>query len=209
MQINLPDYLIHEGKLWKEISWDELLEAVKVQLGLKSKISQWQATSSDTFNPIKTDDGIIVGNKKYSLLSAPHDPKNGIYSWDHKDKNEQKGISGLTYMTGKAGMEQAKKQKKKLFKTGEEADAFINQFPWESIKDKIFAFVNLFGLQKSGFWDPNHKKWLNVGSVGYATLSEVYDYDNVREVRWEGDEANITWDHQTYPQPVVAFEDCI
>jgi len=80
------------------------------------------------FSKLKIEgNDIIIDHKKFALLTAEHDGKD-IFSGDF-EKNGQKGIPGLTYMTGKAEMEQAKKQKKKLFKTGEEVGAFINQFP--------------------------------------------------------------------------------
>lgn len=80
------------------------------------------------FSKLKIEgNDIILDHKKFALLTAEHNGED-IFSGDF-EKNGQKGISGLTYMTGKAAMEQAKKQKKKLFKTREEVDAFINQFP--------------------------------------------------------------------------------
>ena len=71
---------------------------------------------------------IIIDNKKFALLQAEHNGKD-IFSGDFEDEDGNKGISGLTYMNGDAAMKEAEKQNKKLFKTGEEADAFIDQFP--------------------------------------------------------------------------------
>lgn len=54
------------------------------------------------------DNNIILDHKKFALLTAEHNGKN-IFAGDFEKKG-QKGIAGLTYMAGKAGKEQAKKQ---------------------------------------------------------------------------------------------------
>lgn len=63
---------------------------------------------------------IILDHKKFALLTVEHKvglSVKDIFSGDYMDKYRERGISGLTYMTGKAAMEQSGKQKKKLFKT--------------------------------------------------------------------------------------------
>jgi hypothetical protein len=70
-------------------------------------------------------------------------------------------------------------------------EQFISYFPGESTKEKIFNFVNLFGLEKAGYWLPDFKKWNDVGSVGYATLSRVNGNDYVYEVKYHDDDATI------------------
>lgn len=70
---------------------------------------------------------IIIDNKKFSLLSAEHNGKD-IFSGDF-EKDGQKGIGGLTYMSGEAAMREMKNQNKKLFKTEEEVNSFINTLP--------------------------------------------------------------------------------
>ena len=83
----------------------------------------------DFFSKLKIQgNDIIIDNKKFALLQADHNGKD-IFSGDFVDKPGNKGITGITYMTGKAGMKEAKKQHKKLFKTEKDTEAFIGQFP--------------------------------------------------------------------------------
>ncbi len=149
---------------------------------------------------------IIIGNRKFGLIHAPHNEKD-IFSGDF-EKSGQKGISKLTYITGDAGMERAKLHNKKLFKSEGEANAFINKFPGETKQEKIFSFITLFNLQKSGFWDPFSDKWTRVNTAGYVALSEVNKIDNVYHVRWNENQAGIVWDQQENPQPMLVFQEC-
>lgn len=61
---------------------------------------------------------------------------------------------------------------------------------------------------RAGYWNPNNKKWNNVGSVGYAKLSRVNENDNVYEAKWNDDNANINRNNQKFPSPFVACEHC-
>ena len=77
----------------------------------------------------------------------------------------------MTYLTGRAAEKACKEQNKKLLNDKAEVEQFISFFPGESTKEKIFNFVNLFGLEKAGCWSPHNRDWFSVGSVGYAKLS--------------------------------------
>lgn len=89
-----------------------------------------------------------------------------------------------------------------------EVEQFISYFPGENEKEKVFNFVNLFGLEKAGFWNPTNKGWGHVGSVGFATLSRVHEDDYVCEVVWSNDNAFVNRFSQKFPSPFVACEDC-
>lgn len=62
---------------------------------------------------------------------------------------------------------------------------------------------------KAGYWNPNNKKWNNVGSVGYVNMSKVNENDNVYELKWNNDNANINRNNQKFPSPFLAFEHCL
>ena len=90
-----------------------------------------------------------------------------------------------------------------------EVEQFISYFPGENEEEKCRNFVQLFGLEKAGYWDPNNEKWINVGSVGYAELSRVINEDdNVYEVEWDFGNAFIYLNNQKFPSPFVACENC-
>ena len=61
---------------------------------------------------------------------------------------------------------------------------------------------------KAGYWNPNNKKWNNVGSVGYVGLSRVNNNENVRTVKWNDTNSNLKWNNQKYPQMFLGFEHC-
>ena len=111
-------------------------------------------------------------------------------------------------MTGRAAEKTCKEQNKRLLDGRAEVDQFINFFPGENTKEKIFNFVKLFGLEKAGYWNPDNKEWVNVGSVGYATLSRVNESDNVYEAEWDDTSAYINRYYQKFPSPFVACKDC-
>lgn len=114
----------------------------------------------------------------------------------------------MTYLTGRAAEKVCKEQNKKLLDDRAEVEQFISYFPGENTKEKIFNFINLFGLEKAGYWTPSNKLWSNVGSVGYALLSSVNEIDSVYGARWIDDHANLDRDYQEFPSPFVACEDC-
>ena len=89
-----------------------------------------------------------------------------------------------------------------------EVEQFISYFPGENEEEKCRNFIQLFGLEKAGYWNSNNKKWDNVGSVGFAKLSRVNEDDNVYEVRWCNDLAFMNRYNQEFPSPFVACEDC-
>ena len=60
----------------------------------------------------------------------------------------------------------------------------------------------------SGYWNPNNKKWNNVGSVSYLGVSEVNTNGNVRTVKFNSSNANQNWNNQKYPQAFLACEHC-
>ena len=90
-----------------------------------------------------------------------------------------------------------------------EVEQFISYFPGENEEEKCRNFVQLFGLEKAGFWLPPNKEWFNVGSVGYAKLSRVNENDNVYEVKWNNDNANINRNNQKFPSPFVAWSTAV
>ena len=114
----------------------------------------------------------------------------------------------MTYLTGRAAEQECDKQKKNLLKDKAEVEQFISYFPGENEEEKCRNFVQLFGLEKAGYWNSINKRWLNVGSVGCAKLSRVNENDNVYEVIWNTDLADINRDNQEFPSPFVACEDC-
>ncbi len=157
-----------------------------------------------------TTDGkieIIKMKKKFSMLTAQHNGKD-IFDGSHTDKNSNTWIKGVTYLTGRAAEKEIENQGKKLLKDRTEVEQFINFFPGEDAKEKIFNFVKLFGLEKAGYWHPNDKKWNRVGSIGYVSLSKVTDYDNVYEMTWHYGNPNIDRYSQKFPLPFLASEDC-
>lgn len=111
-------------------------------------------------------------------------------------------------MTGRAAEKACKEQNKKLLDGRSEVEQFINFFPGENTKEKIFSFVKLFGLEKAGYWYPHGKAWDDVGSVGCAGLSRVDGNDTVYEATWDDTIADIYRSHQLFPSPFVACEDC-
>lgn|GEM_PF-1564835 len=114
----------------------------------------------------------------------------------------------MTYLTGRAAEKACKEQNKKLLNDRAEVEQFISYFPGENEKEKVFNFVNLFGLEKAGYWHPYNKISYYVGSVGYAILSRVNEDDNVYGAEWSNGYARISRDDQRFPSPFVACEDC-
>lgn len=161
---------------------------------------------------IEDNGNIVYDHKRFSLnsnwgyeLLAEHNGKD-IFIWDYEDKNKNTWIGWVTYIDGKIAGKIAKQQGKKLFKNTDQADAFVNSFPWKTTKDKIFALKILFNLRLSGYWHSNSKKWNNL-DIGWITLSEL-ENGRVREVKWGGFGAILKSDDALYPQPVLAFEKC-
>jgi hypothetical protein len=150
---------------------------------------------------------MIKMKKKFSQLTAQHNGKD-IFDGSHVDQNWNTGTKGITYLTGKAAEKESKNQGKKLLKDRSEVEQFINFFPGENTKEKIFNFVKLFGLEKAGYWNPNDKEWYGVGSVGYVDMSSVFDNDIVYEIEWNYVDAIILRNNQGFPSPFLAFEDC-
>lgn len=175
----------------------------------------WKTLTPDQQKEMKenikiTADGkveIIKMKKKFSPLIAKHNGKD-IFDGSHVDQNWNTGIKGVTYLTGKAAKIQADNQWKKLLKDKSEVEQFVSFFPGENTKEKIFNFVKLFSLEKAGCWLPNSMLWITVGSVGYVRMSIVLGIDDVFELIWDNDHADMTRDDQKFPSPFLAFEDC-
>lgn len=184
----------HEGyaKLWKKLK-----DKPEMQKQMKENI---RISADGKIEMIKM-------KKKFLILQAEHNGKD-IFKWEHKDQYGKKWIAWVTYLTGRAAEKACKEQNKKLLNDRAEVEQFISYFPGENEKEKIFNFVNLFGLEKAGCWDPNSEGWYDVGSVGYARLSRVDGDDDVYEVGWYNGIADISRSDQRYPSPFVACEDC-
>lgn len=87
---------------------------------------------------------------------------------------------------------------------------FIGCFPGENTEEKIFNFINLFNLEKAGYWNSHlrvDKEWEGVRSVGCVTLSRrIHD---AYGVRWGDDLVTDISDlYQSYPRPFIAYKDC-
>ena len=114
-------------------------------------------------------------------------------------------------MTDRAAEKACKEQNKKLLNDKAEVKQFISYFPGENEKERLFNFVNLFGLEKTGYWYPYSKKWTDVGSVSCAKvsrLSRVFGYGRVYGEEWYDTSAGMDRNGQSYPSPFVACEDC-
>ena len=80
---------------------------------------------------------------------------------------------------------------------------------WLRVDDKGYLVINISSMTMiSGYWNPNNKKWNNVGSVSYLGLSEVNTNGNVRTVKFSSSNANQNWNNQKYPQVFLACEHC-
>ena len=189
---NLCPFANHKGyaDLWKKLS------------------PEWQKQMKENFR-ISADGKIesIKMKKKFSMLTAQHNGKD-IFDGSHKDQYGKKWIAWVTYLTGRAAEQECDKQKKNLLKDKAEVEQFISYFPGENEEEKCRNFVQLFGLEKAGYWDPNYKRWSSVSSVGYARLSGVGEDDDVCEVRWDDGNARMSRIDQEFPSPFVACEDC-
>ena len=186
-------------------NWKEYAKIRKVLTPDKQKEMQANIGKKDVEKKIE----IFPMKKKFSIFTAEHNGKD-IFKGEYKDKNGDKGIKWVTYLTGKAAENECKKQWliPWLLKDRAEVAQFISYFPGESTKEKIFNFVQLFGLEKAGYLDPSNEGWGNVGSVGCAKLSRVSGNDGVYGVEWSDDDANIDRYGQKFPSPFVACEDC-
>jgi len=177
--------------------WKKLKDKPEMQKEMKANI---KVSADGKIEMIKM-------KKKFSILTAEHNGKN-IFKWEHEDQYGKKWIAWVTYLTGRAAEQECDKQKKNLLKDRAEVEEFIGYFPGESTKEKIFNFVQLFGLEKAGYWDPFDKIWSYVGSVGCALLSRVGEGVHVYGVLWSDDGAYIYSYFQRFPSPFVACEDC-
>ncbi len=182
----------HKGyaELWKTLTPDqqkEMKENIKIT-------ADWKVE-------------MIKMKKKFSQLTAQHNGKD-IFDGSHVDQNWNTGAKGVTYLAGKAAEKEAKNQGKKLLKDRSEVEQFINFFPGENTKERIFNFVKLFGLEKAGCWFPHDETWDTVGSVGYVSMSSVNEDVYVYELRWYDANATMTRSYQLFPSPFLVFEDC-
>lgn len=181
----------HKGyaELWKKLTSDQQKEMEKnIKVTADNKIE------------------IVEMKKKFSVLIAEPNGKD-IVDGSLKDKYGNTGIKWVIYLTGKTAEKTCKEQNKKLFNDVDAAEQFINFFPWESIEAKMFNFVQLFGLEKSGYWHPDYKMWVKVGSSGYVRLSRVFQDDFVYTVGWNSAHASMLRDSQKFPSFFVAYED--
>ena len=158
---------------------------------------------------ISTDGKIemIKMRKKFSILQAKHNGRH-IFDGSYRDKQGNTGIKGITYMTGRAAERECAKQGKKLLDGKPEVNQFINFFPGENMREKVFSFIKLFELGKSGYLNAYDKEWSDdVGSMGYAALSKVDVLGNVYETKWSDDNTFMDRGNQRCPSPFVACED--
>jgi len=197
---------------WYSDLWEKLTNNPKAQKEMEENIG---ISSDGKIEMIKM-------KKKFSILTAEHNGIN-IFKWEYKDQNGKIGIEGVTYITGRIAEKLCVEQDKQLFNDRAEVEEFISYFPWKSTKEKIYSFVQLFCLEKAGYWHPNKKEWGSVGSVGFVYLSKVKNFlsmgysdlwsDRACEVKWKrsnkkGDIANIDRFHDKFPSPYIAYEDC-
>ncbi len=165
----------------------------------------------DNNNDIKLNHKLFRNNNgNYTLTAEPNNED--IVSGDFND-GETAGLPGVMYMTGKAATEQAKKQGKKLCKTEEEVNSFIDQFPWESKSDKVFSFITLFNIQNWGLLRADTKAWNFRSHFWYVMLSEVIEDKVISAGRLNNGSKNSNANIYEYDEakcliPVLAFEDC-
>ncbi|HMY80800.1 MAG TPA: hypothetical protein PLW93_03970 [Candidatus Absconditabacterales bacterium] len=153
-----------------------------------------------------------LGIKGMGRLSVegPTDLENGLVQGDHVDQHGNRGVPGLSYMTGKRAMQEAGKQGKKLFPAagaGEKTNALLATLGVNGA-EQTKALQVLFGADFSGFWHPDFEEWLHVGSVSSLGVSEVNTGGDVSAVNFGASAANRVWDYRSYPQPFLACEDC-
>ncbi len=149
---------------------------------------------------------IIKMKKKFSILTAQHDGID-IFTWSHVDKNRRTGHNWLTYLTGRAAKQECKKQNKKLLNDRTEVEEFINYFPWDNTKERIYHFVRLFDLGGAGYWSPHNKRWHPCGSVEITELSRVIDFTMC--IEWRRlliDSADVNLCDPSFPSPFVVYE---
>ena len=134
---------------------------------------------------------IIKMKKKFSILQAEDNGKD-IFKWEHKDERNFEGITWVTYMTNSAAEKVCEEQHKNLLRDKTEVNEFISFFPGEDEREKIYNFIDLFGLEKSGlgYLSPYKgagwigKEWHYVGSQGQIVLSRVGEDNNFYTVSW-------------------------
>ena len=201
------DKLIQDISSKKELVQWPIKEANKGYNEVRKKLSpEWQKQMRDNIR-IGVDGKIeiIKMKKRFSILTS-EDNGNDVVHGEIEDEYKKTGIKWVTYLTGKAAENASKEQKKKLLKDEAEIQEFINYFPWETMKEKIDSFVQLFGLEKAGSWDPNLQEWMNVGSVGYVGLSSSTNV--IHGMHWVNDYAFPAMRAPEFPIPWVAYEDC-
>lgn len=167
-----------------------------------------------------TDDGkieIIKMKKKFSLLAAEQNGKD-IVDGNHIERYGSKTwIPWVTYLNYMSAKKECRKQHKKILENKSAAMEFINCFPWNEYKDKIYNFVKLFDLEKSGLWDIHNQSWSHeVGFMWFITLSDSDNHfiNGVCWVRRDDEYANFTTNllEGAYPDnflsPFLAYEDC-
>ncbi len=176
---------------------------------LRNKITPDQQKKMKENICISTDGKIeiIKMKKKFAILTAEHNGKN-IFRGEREDQYGKKWIAGVTYLTGRAAEQECDKQKKILLQDKEELEQFISYFPGETEQEKIFNFVSLFGLEKTGWMNPSQNRWYNIETIGFAVLSRVNEKGFVSQVKWDDDRSNIGNYPEGCASPVVACEDC-
>ncbi len=153
-----------------------------------------------------------LGIKGMGRLSVewPTDQENWLVQGDHVDQYNNKWVSWISYMTWERAMNEVTKQGKKLLpvnSAGEKTNALLATL-WGNWAEQSKALQALFWADFSGCWDPNDKRWLNVGSVSYLGLSEVDTDGDVRTVNFNSSNADQYWFNQLCPQVFLACEDC-
>lgn len=85
----------------------------------------------------------------------------------------------MTYLTSKAAERICTEQNKQLLNDMAQVKEFIGYFPGESEKEKIFNFVNLFGLKKAGYRSSERRSeyglpsdWNFLGLLGFVGMSK-------------------------------------
>ena len=149
---------------------------------------------------------IIPMGKKFSLLTARADNKDVLdgdfryyntikgFLWYHakmlqanitlkqwyepnRNANSYMGKKELKYFNISGAERVCKKQEKHLLKNKSEVEQFINFFPGETKKEKIFNLIQIFGLTTSGNWYKEVDK-LFMGWEDYIGLYVLANNDN-------------------------------
>ncbi len=163
---------------------------------------------------ITTDGKVEMMGRKFFVLQPKdekEDIKNGIVRGD-----ASRWMGDQRYFTAKAAMQEVDdKQGRKLFDTKEDVEAFIENFPGDTLEERIYSFASLFfgnessGLPKQiGSWNPNvltNKRSYHYNSV---TLSRTDQYGRPFGVGWYEDTTVMKDFDPNFAIPVTVSEPC-